>query len=60
MYAFCGDNFIKNSEVQLIFLSINALFEFLDENNRLPKLNSEDDSKIIIQKTKEFYDEIKV
>ena len=57
---FNGDNFIKNSEVQLIFLSINALFEFLDENNRLPKLNSEDDSKIIIQKTKEFYDEIKV
>ena len=57
---FNGDNFIKNSEVQLIFLSINALFEFLDENNRLPKLNSEDDSKIIIKKTKEFYDEIKV
>jgi ubiquitin-activating enzyme E1 len=56
---FNGDNFTKNSEVQLIFLSIKSLFEYLEENNRLPNLNSEEDSKIIIEKTKKQYDEIK-
>lgn len=53
------DNISKKSETQLIFLSIKSLFEFFEENNRLPKLNSEEDSKIIIKKTKILYDKIK-
>ena len=53
------DDKSKRSEIELIFLSFKAIFEFLDESGRLPKLNCREDSEIIIHKTKKLFNEIK-
>ena len=53
------DDKLKRPEIELIFLSFKAIFEFLDENKRLPKLNCDEDAKIIVHKTKKLFEEVK-
>ena len=53
------DSKLKRPEIELIFLSFKAIFEFLDEEKRLPKLNCSEDAKIIVNKTKNLFDGIK-
>ena len=50
----------KRPKIELIFLTIKAIFEFLEENEKLPKLNCKEDAEIIIQKTKRLFEEIKI
>ena len=56
---FNADDISKRPENELIFLSFKSIFEFLDENKRLPKLNSIKDAEIIVQKTKKLFEEAK-
>ena len=53
------DDKLKRPEIELIFLSFKAIFEFLDENKRLPKLNSTEDAEIIVHKTKQLFEKVK-
>ena len=53
------DEKLKRPEIELIFLSFKAIFEFLDESKRLPKLNCTKEAEIIVQKTKKLFEEVK-
>ena len=53
------DHKSKRAEIELLFLAFKALFEFLDEKKRLPKLNCSKDAKIIVNKTKTLFEEVK-
>ena len=53
--SFNVDDVSKRPKAELIFLSFKAIFEFLEENNRLPNLNSNEDAEIIVQKTKKLF-----
>ena len=53
------DDVSKREEIELIFLSFKAIFEFLDENNRLPKLNCTEDAQIVLKKAKKLFEDIK-
>ena len=53
------DEKLKRPENELIFLSFKSIFEFLDEKKRLPKLNSTEDAKIIVQKAKQLFEKEK-
>ena len=53
------DDKLKRPEIELIFLSFKSIFKFLDENKRLPKLNSIEDAEMIVQNTKNLFDEVK-
>ena len=53
------DEISKRPENELIFLTFKSIFEFLEENKRLPKLNSIEDAKIIVQKTKILFEKEK-
>lgn len=57
--TFNVDDKLKRSEIELIFLSFKAIFEFLEENKGLPKLNCLEDAKIIVQKTNKLFEEVK-
>lgn len=57
--VFNTDSGDKIAETELVFLSIKAIFDFIEENSRLPKLNSIEESKVIIEKTKKIFNEIK-
>ena len=53
------DDISKRPENELIFLSFKSILEFVEENKRLPKLNSTEDAEIIVQKTKKLFEKEK-
>ena len=53
------DDKLKRPEVELIFLSFKAIFEYLNENQKLPKLNCIHDAEIIVNKAKKLFEEVK-